>query len=161
MKRHGLEGSSTSQESSAEKYICDVCGNTYKSKFGLNLHMKGKHLSEFKHHCDICNQGFNQSVQFRFHLSSHASLRLEKCQFCPASFYASGSLKRHLETCQDKSNPFICEICHAGFSRKYKLEEHVRGKHGEPKYSCLCGKRYGWRSSLRTHVKICKFVPSK
>jgi uncharacterized Zn-finger protein len=92
-------------------------------------------------------------------LSSHSSVGLDKCKSCRKELNSNGSLKRHLDTCpfsQNKSQPFICDICQSTFSKKYKLDEHRRGKHGEKKYACTsCGNRYGWRSSLKAHSKVC------
>ena len=142
----------------AEHFICESCGKEFKSKYGLSLHTKNKHTSDYKYKCAICNKGYNQRIQYRFHVSSHSDVGLDKCKFCKGEFTASGSLARHLETCQSKPKPFACDICQATFSRKYKCDEHKRGKHGEKIYSCeQCGKSYGWRSSLKAHKSRCNF----
>jgi len=66
-----------------------------------------------------------------------------------------GSLKRHLTTCQNiDKDKFVCDICQSSFIRKDRLQEHIQGKHNEPKYLCIkCGKRYAWRSSLKAHMR--------
>jgi DNA-directed RNA polymerase subunit RPC12/RpoP len=119
-------------------YICPHCGKQFRSKFGLTLHEKNKHDKSFKHICNMCQKGFNQSVQYRFHLSSHMKVLLEKCMFCKEEFMSHGSLKRHLTTCQiiDKDK-FVCDICQSFFIRKDRLQEPIQGKHNEPKYLCI------------------------
>ena len=152
-RMHPVQG--TTKES---YWPCDACGKNFKSRFGLELHVKNKHKKEFIYTCKVCNKGYNQRIQFRYHLSSHSSVGLDKCKSCRKELNSNGSLKRHLDTCpfsQNKSQPFICDICQSTFSKKYKLDEHRRGKHGEKKYACTsCGNRYGWRSSLKAHSKV-------
>jgi hypothetical protein len=119
-------------------YICPHCGKQFRSKFGLTLHEKNKHDKSFKHICNMCQKGFNQSVQYRFHLSSHMKFLLEKCKFCKEEFMSHGSLKRHLTTCQNiDKDKFVCDICQSFFIRKDRLQEHIQGKHNEPKYLCI------------------------
>ncbi|CAG2188963.1 KRAB [Mytilus edulis] len=49
-----------------------------------------------------------------------------------------------------------CEECGEIFKRKAYLKEHVEGKHGgDMRYSCDCGKKFKWRSSLVTIGKHC------
>ncbi|CAC5415694.1 KRAB [Mytilus coruscus] len=136
--------------------LCTVCGKTFKSKFGHQLHVKNKHEMSYKHVCSICNKGYNQAVQYRYHISSHVKLPMDKCTFCKAEFTAHGSLKRHLQTCnKTDEGTFICDICQKSFSRKNSLKEHIKGKHKGPRFKCsACGNRYAWRSSLRVHVAL-------
>jgi len=140
-----------------DSLICDTCGKMYKTKYGLDLHNKNKHSLQYKHVCNVCQKGYNQKVQFRFHIASHAKLPLNKCRFCKVEFYSHGSLKRHLESCQGKDHRFVCDVCQLTFTRRYQLVEHVRGKHEAPRYVCpyKCGKRFNWRSSVKHHSKIC------
>lgn len=141
-------------------WICDTCGKVLKSKFGLELHVKNSHTKEYRYLCNVCQKGYNQRIPFRYHLASHSNVGLDKCKACRKEFNSSGSLKRHLETCPSSKNnnrPHTCPICQATFARKYRLDEHRRGKHGDGKYACsLCGKIFGWRSSLKAHSKVCK-----
>lgn len=49
-----------------------------------------------------------------------------------------------------------CEECGEIFKRKAYLKEHIEGKHGgDMRYSCDCGKKFKWRSSLGNHRKHC------
>jgi hypothetical protein len=53
-------------------------------------------------------------------LSSHSSVGLDKCKSCRKELNSNGSLKKHLDTCpfsQNKSQPFICDICQSTFSK--------------------------------------------
>ena len=127
----------------------------FKSIFGLSLHLKNKHSLEFKNTCQIFNKGFNHSVQYRYHCASHLKVSLDKCMFCKAEFTSHGSLKRHLQICNNiKPNTFVCDVCQVSFPQKYRLLEHIKGKHQEPRYVCqFCGKKFSWRSSFKAHLR--------
>lgn len=165
VKRHQRPKTSTpkqckdTQVNSSNMQICEYCGRRFSTRFGLSLHRKNKHTLEFKHVCTICGKGFNQSLQFKYHVSNHVDVPLEKCQYCRVEMKAPGSLARHLEICRGKplgSTTFNCGVCGVSFPRKYKLQEHIRGKHEKTlRYRCSCGKRYNWRSSLKAHQKAC------
>ena len=143
------------QGDDSDTHLCQICGKTFKSKFGLSLHIKNKHTFSFKHQCKLCDKGFNQTVQYRYHCSSHFQVPLDKCSFCKTEFTSHGSLKRHLETGNNiKANTFVCDVCQSSFPQKYRLNDHIKGKHQLPRYSCeVCGKKFGWRSSLKFHLK--------
>ena len=124
----------------------------FKSIFGLSLHLKNKHSLEFKNTCQIFNKGFNHSVQYRYHCASHLKVSLDKCMFCKAEFTSHGSLKRYLQLCYNiKPNTFVSDVT---FPQKYRLREHIKGKHQEPRYVCqFCGKKFKWRSSFKAHLR--------
>ena len=142
-----------------QKYMCDFCGKTFLSKYGMKLHVKTQHEKNFKHTCSVCNKTFNQTIQFRYHYSKHLQVPIEKCELCKRAFTSHGSLNRHLKIC--KSNPasyekFRCNVCDMSFSDRHRLHEHQRGKHLPPRYTCnICNKTFSWRSSLKVHKKTC------
>mmetsp|Transcript_26291 Transcript_26291/g.102734 ORF Transcript_26291/g.102734 Transcript_26291/m.102734 type:complete len:95 (-) Transcript_26291:311-595(-) len=54
--------------------------------------------------------------------------------------------------------PFTCPVCDRAFTRKWNLEEHIRGLHpasGDGKrFPCpVCRERFRWKIELRNHVK--------
>lgn len=137
---------------------CEECGKTFRSKFGHTLHIKNKHNMDYKHLCSVCGKGFNQAIQYRHHCRRHQhQIKVDKCPLCKTEFIGLGSLKRHLETCSKSgSYPHLCDTCGSGFSTKGKLQEHYKGKHEEPRYTCwICYKKFNWRSSLKAHFR-CK-----
>lgn len=122
MKRDGIADKNNNQPQVSGISLCNVCGKTFKSKFGLSLHIKNKHEKTFRHVCTMCNKGFNQKVQQRYHCSSHLKVPLDKCKFFKIIFFSHGSLKRHLETCRDvKPDIFVCDNCQATFPQKEKV----------------------------------------
>ena len=67
--------------------------------YGMKLHIKSKHAMEFKHKCSMCDKTFNQTVQYRYHCSTHLNVQIDRCPHCKACFSSHGSLGRHLKTC--------------------------------------------------------------
>ena len=120
--------------SSKPLLMCETCGKNYKTKYGLNLHIKSKHSNSFKNKCSLCEKTFNQSVQYRFHCATHLKVSIDKCAHCKSSFSSHGSLSRHLKTCiknKDSFERFKCDKCDATFPHWYRLPYPERGKQEE------------------------------
>ena len=154
------QAKTSSTPTKGKLYMCEACGKSYKSKYGLKLHIKSKHEKTFKHRCSVCNKAFNQTVQYRYHCLKHLNVAMDKCPHCELSFSSQGSLRRHLKTCKNNTEfyeRFKCDLCNASFPHKHTLRYHQRGKHQPNRYACQgCSKVFAWRSSLNVHKKYCK-----
>lgn len=84
--------------------MCDKCGKRFKTRYGLNLHIK-KHDRTFKYQCSMCERGFNQAVAYRYHWSSHTKVTSDRCKHCKKEFLSQGSLKRHMVICKENGEP--------------------------------------------------------
>ena len=155
----------TKKQAKLKTKICDQCGKCFKSSFALSLHLRNKHIKDFKYACDACGKGYNQKVQFNFHLASHLKFSVAKCCFCSKTFQGHSSLGRHKLTCSSNpekkvtydNNNFDCDVCCKTFKTKDRLNYHKKGMHGPKNYICpQCGHAYSWRSCLRKHRLKCK-----
>ena len=51
---------------------------------------------------------------------------------------------------------FACKFCGAAFPERFKLRQHINGKHKQPKFQCSgCGQRFQWSSSHFYHKNKC------
>ncbi|CAG2230127.1 unnamed protein product [Mytilus edulis] len=70
-----------------------ACLDNHQVNYALNC------IRKFGHQLDVKNnKGYNQAVQYRFHIPIHVKLPMDKCTFCKAEFTAHCSLKRHQQT---------------------------------------------------------------
>ena len=75
------------------------------------------------HACRHCGEVFPSYSDLRQHLDSHASGHT--CTTCGRVFTRRADLVRHTRTrCRPK--PFVCDICHSSFGRKWNLDQHKR-----------------------------------
>ncbi|XP_065085399.1 transcription factor grauzone-like [Ochlerotatus camptorhynchus] len=113
-----------------EAFKCEICGKTYKNRFGYNRHKKESHATEEE--------------------------RAFKCHRCPKSFVKEGALKRHLADHEtlDKGTA-KCETCGKCFSNINILKNHVKYRHvKQMEYICdVCSKGFYMRSTFLTHRK--------
>ena len=82
-------------EDSRISILCDQCARPFKTKHGLQLHVKSKHLNIFRFKCSVCPAQFNMLSAFWGHLASHHKELKEKCSECGAEFQYIQSLKDH------------------------------------------------------------------
>ena len=135
-------------------FVCEWCTTTFKTKHGLKLHTRTKHLKEFRFLCSVCGAGFNVLSAFRGHLASHHKKLKEKCSLCAATFQYKKSLIKHVQRIHEgvEEKTFYCNECKISFSGRDTLLQHIRGKHGGKGFECkFCAKVFRWRSSLAYH----------
>jgi KRAB domain-containing zinc finger protein len=139
---------------------CNLCDKYFSSTTTINLHIRRVHLLERKYKCQLCSKKLGTIAELNLHIQSvHTKEKPFKCYFCSKSFVSLGSLKRHTWihtkekalTCyfcrkdfsflQDlsvhvgrfhtKERPYQCNQCPSCcYSSKYRLNAHVRKKHG-------------------------------
>ncbi|KAL3884628.1 hypothetical protein ACJMK2_024755 [Sinanodonta woodiana] len=136
---------------------CDFCGTGFKSRLGLQVHLRTFHERSSRYMCTICNRSFNSLINLKEHLNSHPTLKPYCCERCEKRFMSRRELLRHERMFHgNPSAMFICKICGTGCNCKTSLMEHIRGLHGGKTYRChKCNKIYRWRSSLSFHAKRC------
>ncbi|XP_061189600.1 uncharacterized protein LOC133197534 [Saccostrea echinata] len=78
------------------------------------------------------------------------------CPTCKMSFLEKVSMEMHSLKCKNRSmSIYTCSICGMKLRGKASLREHTLGKHSATRYSCSCGMKFKWRSSLGSHQKHC------
>ena len=95
--------------------------------------------------CQLCNHMDN---------ASKVSFALTCC-VCLKSFKNKYRLADHMNMHND-TNPFYCEVCKEGFTRRCTLEQHIKEYHRESTeaFKCnQCNADFSSVSNLRRHVK--------
>ena len=151
------------------KHFCEYCGNGYRSKYGLKLHIDSKHKQKYRFTCDVCGKGLNSLWNFRGHLRTHNESLRDKCDTCGKLYTYPSNLATHKKHCGKKNREktqdgitdedvsithYVCKVCGAIFKNKNSVTDHERGSHGNMGYKCqICSKMFRWRSSLSYHMR--------
>ena len=67
-------------------HVCDKCGKHFRSKFGMQLHIRNKHSKDFKYNCTLCDKKFNQQRPYRYHCAKHLNVSIDKYHHCKKRF---------------------------------------------------------------------------
>jgi KRAB domain-containing zinc finger protein len=132
-------------------YRCVQCPSTYKSKNGLNLHLRTVHvLREFE--CHHCQTIFKAKRTLKKHMSLYSNSIVYPCNQCPARFFKHAALQYHSLICS-KSN--VNNLNCIDVPAPQKQAEVVTDVKNVEKYKCLeCGKIFSNYQTFYQHKKM-------
>lgn len=104
---------------------CDLCLAEFTNEYHLYDHIRFRHELHDKAVCEICGRTFKSSMGLNIHRRYHDGLRNFTCKLCDKSFLNKSTLKEH-EISHMDVKPFQCHICGQYLSRASRLRSHVK-----------------------------------
>ncbi|KAL1512878.1 hypothetical protein ABEB36_002390 [Hypothenemus hampei] len=144
----------TNQVKDDNEYSCDECGNTYRTKASLAVHiMKHKEPKPFL--CTICGKNYSTKAVLENHQKVHTGEKSLICGICRKSFRFHSTLRTHVMI-HSGEKPLSCPICNKQFRQHAHLKTHIRGQHtGNRPFICsFCGKTFKHNCNLIVHTRI-------
>ena len=158
---------------------CKVCNRKFVNKVGLDTHMRHcfkinreallKTSKKIKEHiktdhngkpytCEKCLADFRLKEDLYKHVKTAHGVILEKnqkCFICDHVTTGPKLLELHIAKAHEGKKPFSCDKCDKGFSRAFRLKEHVQSVHEGEKHLCdTCGKGYIHKNALKEHIIV-------
>ncbi|XP_059471705.1 zinc finger protein 665-like [Neocloeon triangulifer] len=137
---------------------CLHCKETFASRSLLNAHTEVEHITKKPFVCLDCGLDFAAKTSLRVHMKNHTGKRITVCDICGKSFRTCDALRQHKfvhMTDEEKKNMgFPCTMCDKKFSRRTKLEYHMRRHTGERHFTCtICSKSFHDSVRLKAHTE--------
>ncbi|XP_056337314.1 insulinoma-associated protein 1a [Danio aesculapii] len=99
-------------------YDCQHCGKKFKRQAYLKKHVTAHHDAPGKpqshaplnlsasecHLCPVCGENFPSRMSQERHIRLQHSAQVYPCKYCPAMFYSSPGLTRHINKCHPSEN---------------------------------------------------------
>ena len=118
--------------------LCSICGMSFKNYSLMYCHRVKVH-KEFEKQCQKCGLKFANTTLLKLHLQSHEAPQF-KCSFCGKMLKTKINLESH-EMAHRGEKPFQCSLCSASFTKKDRLDQHLKGAH---KIAGPRGGKVGW-----------------
>lgn len=168
------------QVHSTEAASCAFCGEIFKERYLLRLHISKRHEPDKKYICNVCNKEFAAQKNLQNHTQTFHSGETFKCKFCSKKFRLEMRLqaheKKHIENPNyvpmpdwsayytilegEETKPCDlrrkrCNIC--GVVGAKWLTGHIQSVHFPPKYDCtVCGWSSKIKQNWETHMRMHK-----
>ena len=104
-------------------YICEQCGQPFRSKEGLKSHTKFIHTGEKNYKCSHCEKAFTNTTTLKRHERVHLKIRPFSCDYCSKECSTRWNLKAHMRQHNGKK-PYVCVHCRAGFAHNVARKNH-------------------------------------
>ena len=87
-------------------YKCNVCGDKFKYKQSMRLHIKRQHNQDYIRPaaCTYCSYRAHTKLELSRHLTTHTHERRYECQVCQKKFSTKEHQKRHLRIIHHKNH---------------------------------------------------------
>ncbi|KAL1460863.1 hypothetical protein WDU94_012802 [Cyamophila willieti] len=82
------------------RFLCSICGNSYKNPIFLKRHIRDAHTKPSKSICDICGSEL-KSENMNKHAAVHSTERPFVCTLCGAAYKWKKHLVRHQKNCKE------------------------------------------------------------
>ena len=144
-------------------------GKKFISCFKINCEALLKTSEKIKEHiekdhngkpytCEKCLADFRLKDDLYKHAKSAHGVNLkknQKCFICDHVTTGPKLLELHIAKAHEGKKPFSCDKCDKGFSRAFRLKEHVQSVHEGEKHLCdTCGKGYIHKNALKEHINV-------
>ncbi|XP_067640875.1 zinc finger protein 260-like [Eurosta solidaginis] len=133
---------------SERKFVCDICGCSYKTKTYLRDH-KALHLDR-KFKCTLCDKNFARTNDLKWHMRFHTGEAPYACDICDKRYKVKGHLNDHLQ--KHAGIKHKCKECGKEFNILSQLRIHSYKHTGMPYKCTVCSYACPKRDVFRKHM---------
>lgn len=157
--------------------ICDLCGQSCKTRRTLESHFKAIHLKTNLQQCELCMKILSSRSELKRHIEQvHEQRRDFQCTECGMRFGKKGNLTRHIRVqhenlmdidqyTYDPENPeqivvktikaLSCHMCGKKFYHQFQLRHHISVIHlKEERQQCdACGVWINCNRDMKKHIE--------
>ncbi|KAI5640752.1 hypothetical protein NE865_06859 [Phthorimaea operculella] len=133
--------------------LCPDCGEKFDSRNKLKTHQKNQHDVEKKYKCLVCPLLFPSHYKRSMHMATeHKNRQIIKCLHCPKTFVFRSMMMTHLRDAHLKEKNHVCSVCGFRAFNSNRLKNHSYKHSPEKKFKCeACDKAFTTKKIMRAH----------
>ncbi|XP_055334203.1 LOW QUALITY PROTEIN: uncharacterized protein LOC129585518 [Paramacrobiotus metropolitanus] len=153
------ESSDHASASQKKTAVCVQCGKDFRSRAGLQAHMKTDHAAL---KCVICDEVFGNDGDLLQHLLDHSPKKELKCEICQKTFQSPRIFASHVrehesgklsQSVAEEPAPNECLLCWKSFADSLELNQHVKKHNVNGGFECaMCDAKFPFYRLLSRHV---------
>lgn len=136
-------------------FACDLCNYRTGEKGKIMQHIANKHTGDLSYVCEICGNGFKTKTSLQTHRQNIHFPEPKVCQTCGTVCPSLARYSAHIFRCGKEKKRFPCEKCGKTYVNKEILKDHMNKHLNIRPYKCdVCGKEFYQRNRLDTHKYV-------
>ena len=138
--------------------LCITCGKAFAKKAHLHDHQRSVHEQNYSLEARLacpytsCTRKFLTKEKFQDHVNGHTGVKPFSCTVCSKDFHSRYYKSKHEKVCTGETST-TCETCGKSLCDMSSLSRHRRTQLQGRQFTCRCGKRFRYESSLVRHQK--------
>lgn len=153
-----MSGRDESPRPIQKKYICQHCNLTLDGFQDLENHLLQKHQpNRIRDISCECGASFVNRKGLMSHMLQKHTEKTLKCDKCDFSTARKNQLVEHKHI-HNTDKPFPCSLCSTWYRTKRNLANHKRNVHNNRTYGCIwpnCNRHFSRKSRLDEHIRTC------
>ena len=143
----------------ADRFMCELCKQTFANAFNLQNHEKRVHLKIKDVSCELCSyKGFSANDIWTHNLYKHTTAKSFKCTMCELAFKRACNLSEHMKRHNNgnRTKDFPCPICGKMFRDKFSTKKCARIHQSAGNFKCTvagCDAEFKNGISYQSHMK--------
>ena len=118
------------------KFVCDVCGLSYKYYSGLYMHKRNHNPNYIKKYsCSVCQHSTDNIIRIKNHKNIHLG---QECEIIINQRKLTDKESKYKKIYNPEDNTYKCPLCNKIYQSRQSIEFHIKMHYPTRTYKFSC-----------------------